>query len=89
MVEAKRYEASPLVASAAVVRDEGGALDPSWTVSLSCASCVTREEATVMISSENEDDFVRNLLTVLCEERLALAVKRPAAFVYGEFATTT
>lgn len=31
-----------------------------------------------------DDDFTRNLVTILAEERLALAVYRPEAFVYGE-----
>lgn len=44
-----------------------------------------REEVNVMVATENEDDFVRNLATILCEERLAFAVKRPQAFVYGSF----
>jgi HK97 family phage major capsid protein len=48
------------------------------------AQIYDRLTATVMISTENEDDFIRNLVTVLCEERLAFAVKRPAAFVKGQ-----
>ncbi|PWE26995.1 phage major capsid protein [Pararhodobacter marinus] len=32
------------------------------------------------------DDFTRNLVTILAEERIALAVNRPEAFVYGDLA---
>jgi HK97 family phage major capsid protein len=43
----------------------------------------------VLISSENADDFERNLYTMRCEERVALAVKRPAALIYGDFGNVT
>jgi HK97 family phage major capsid protein len=39
----------------------------------------------VLISSENVDDFEKNLYTMRCEERIALAVKRPQALIYGDF----
>lgn len=36
-------------------------------------------------SSYINDDFTRNLVTVLAEERLALAIKAPKALTYGDF----
>ncbi|KAK1548195.1 hypothetical protein Q3G72_004690 [Acer saccharum] len=47
------------------------------------AQIFDREDANVVIATENEDDFVNNMITILCEERLALAVYRPEAFVKG------
>lgn len=52
------------------------------------AQLFDREDANVVISTENSDDFEKNMITVRCEERLALAVKRPEAFIYGTFPTT-
>lgn len=40
--------------------------------------------ARVQLATENEDDFVKNLVTLLAEERGALAVYRPEAFIYGD-----
>ncbi|MDX1070466.1 phage major capsid protein [Sinorhizobium medicae] len=48
------------------------------------AKVYSRRDATVEFGYVN-DDFVRNLLTILGEERLALAVRRPEAIVYGSF----
>ncbi|MDQ7970748.1 MAG: phage major capsid protein [Oxalicibacterium faecigallinarum] len=48
------------------------------------AQVFDREAANVAIASENEDDFVNNLVTILVEERLALAVYRTEAFVKGK-----
>ncbi|MDC9591072.1 phage major capsid protein [Xenorhabdus sp. XENO-10] len=49
------------------------------------AQIFDREETNVVISTENTDDFEKNMISLRCEERLALAVKRPEAFVYGDF----
>lgn len=51
------------------------------------AQLFDREDANVVISTENADDFEKNMISIRCEERLALAVKRPEAFIYGTFTT--
>jgi len=44
-----------------------------------------RELATVRISEHHEDFFIKNLVCVLAEERLALTTFRPQAFVKIDF----
>jgi HK97 family phage major capsid protein len=51
------------------------------------AQIFDRWAARVEIATENEDDFIKNLVTILAEERVALAVYRPEAFIYGDFDT--
>ena len=46
------------------------------------AQVFDRWQSRVEVGYEN-DDFTKNLVTILVEERLALAVYRPEAFVYG------
>lgn len=42
-------------------------------------------DSRIEVGFEN-DDFTRNLVTILAEERIALAVYRPEAFIYGDLA---
>jgi len=48
-----------------------------------------RMDATVEISREDRDNFVKNMLTILCEERLALAHYRTSAIIKGAFTVPT
>lgn len=49
------------------------------------ATFYDREDVNVVIATQNNDDFEKNMLTIRCEGRGALAVKRPDAFVTGDF----
>lgn len=41
------------------------------------------EDATIRISENVSDHFIRNMVAILCEERLALTVYRASALIYG------
>lgn len=50
------------------------------------AQVFDREEAAVAISTEDSDNFQKNMVSIRAEERLALAVYRPEALIKGTFA---
>jgi HK97 family phage major capsid protein len=50
------------------------------------AELIDRMQALIEISYEHASNFTANLATILCEERLGLAVRRPESFIYGTFA---
>lgn len=70
----------PVVDTPAI--DEGTALVGAFG---SGAQLYDREQASIRISEQHSDFFVRNAIVILAEQRLALAVKRPEAFVKVNF----
>lgn len=72
----------PVISTAAMGRDEF--LVGAFRMA---AKVWDRMDTEVSISSEDRDNFVKNMLTVRAEKRLALAVKRPGALVTGNFTT--
>ncbi len=62
--------------------DEGTFLTGSFAMG---AQVWDREQAAIQVSYEHADNFTKNMATILAEERLALTVYRPKAFVSGSF----
>ncbi len=81
---------SPTLWGLPVVTTQAIAVDKFLTGAFKMGAQVfDRWQARVEVATENEDDFIKNLVTILAEERLALAVYRPEAFIYGDFGRVT
>ena len=52
------------------------------------ATLIDRAEVSVEISYEHASNFTALLATLLCTERIGLAVEVPAAFIHGSFSTS-
>lgn len=78
--------AQPRLWGLPVVQTQAIAVDKYLTGAFRMGAQVfDRWRSRIEIATENEDDFIKNLITTLCEERLVLAVYRPEAFIYGDF----
>lgn len=81
--------AAPTLWSLPVVTTQAIAVDKFLTGAFRLGAQVfDRWDARVETGYVN-DDFTKNLVTILAEERLALAVYRPEAFIYGDFGRVT
>lgn len=69
------------------VVDSDAIAEGTWLIGAfdRAAQVFDREDANVQVSTEDGDNFTKNMVTIRAEERLALAVHRPEAFVYGAF----
>lgn len=74
-----RLWAKPVVATVAMT------IDKFLVGGFKLQTLYDRMSPEVLIASENVDDFEKNLYTMRCEERVALAVKKPGALIYGDF----
>lgn len=51
------------------------------------AALLNRASTSVRFYDQDQDNAVKNLVTIVIEKRIALPIYRPQAFVYGTFAT--
>lgn len=49
------------------------------------ATIYDREQTTVRVADQDGTDFVQNMMKILVEKRVMIAVKRPASFIKGDF----
>lgn len=70
----------PVVESQSMVEDEF--LTGAFSLG---AQLFDREDANVQVSTEDRDNFVKNMVTIRGEERVVLVVYRPESFIHGDF----
>ncbi|MBU3845552.1 MAG: phage major capsid protein [Candidatus Acinetobacter avistercoris] len=80
---------APTLWNLPTVETQAMAVDTFLTGAFSMgAQIFDRMDIEVLISTENDKDFEQNMISIRAEERLALAVYRPEAFVTGSFTPT-
>jgi hypothetical protein len=62
----------------------------TWLVGAFAQTCIlfSRQQLTIEISFEDQDNFVKNLATIRAEERAALAIAVPHGLITGTFSGT-
>lgn len=79
---APRIAGVPIVATTAITAGDFLVGDFAQGVQL-----FDRLQANIRFFEQDADNATKNLVTVVAEERLALPIYRPTAFIYGNFAT--
>ncbi|MCT8003298.1 phage major capsid protein [Sphingomonas sanguinis] len=76
---------SPTLWGLPVVATQAMGVDKALVGAFNLAAQIfDRQDATVDVSTEDQDNFVKNKVTIRAEERLAMAIYRPQAIVYGD-----
>lgn len=76
---------SPTLWGLPVVATQAMGVDKALVGAFNLAAQIfDRQDATVDVSTEDQDNFVRNKVTIRAEERLALAIYRQQAIVHGD-----
>lgn len=76
---------SPTLWGLPVVSTQAMGVDKALVGAFNLAAQIfDRQDATIDVSTEDQDNFVRNKVTIRAEERLAMAIYRPQAIVYGD-----
>ncbi len=76
---------SPTLWGLPVVATQAMGIDKALVGAFNLAAQIfDRQDATVEVSTEDGDNFTKNKVTIRAEERLALAIYRPQAIVYGD-----
>jgi HK97 family phage major capsid protein len=81
---------SPTLWGLPVVATQAMGVDKALVGAFNLAAQIfDRQDATIDVSTEDQDNFVKNKVTIRAEERLAMAIYRPAAIVYGDLGRVT